>query len=160
MKRIFFLLLGAALAGCASSPIPEGYKGPLATIDDSYEYQTSTMSHFFVLTEVDGRRIEDSIGKTAEVNYGRGFYMDPWVTGRQVPAQPLTLKLLGSTYHAAPILALTGTSYSVSGEVQFHPQAGQRYIVKGTLGEDYRAVWLEDLDGQVVSQKIEVTSGD
>jgi hypothetical protein len=62
--------------------------------------------------------------------------------------------IIGCTHYAAPILAMAGTSYYVDGDVTFTPVAGATYIVKGSLGPDYSAVWIEDKDsGRQVGNK-------
>jgi len=147
------------LAGCVSftSPIPDGYQGSLATIKDSVRSHGSSKADFFYLTEVDGKRIEDSRIKTIQVNHGRGFYMQPVVLERKVPARMSTLKIVGRTEYAAPILALTNTVYQVVGDVSFRPEANRTYVVKGELGEAYSVVWIEDAEsGVMVVNKIEI----
>jgi hypothetical protein len=60
-----------AVAGCATSPIPEGYTGPIATIRDSARQESGTRSLFFFISEVDGKQIETSLAQTRAANYGR-----------------------------------------------------------------------------------------
>ncbi len=147
------------LVGCVSftSPIPDGYQGPLATIKDSVKSHSSSKADFFYLTEVDGKRIEDSRIKTIQVNQGRGFYMQPVALERKIPARTSVLKIVGRTEYAAPILALTNTVYQVAGEVSFRPEADRTYVVKGELGETRSIVWIEDAEsGAMVANKIEI----
>lgn len=160
MRKLFALSFTAVfLGGCATftSPIPENYSGPLATIKDSIKSYSSSKADFFYLSHVDEKRIEDSRSKTLQVNYGRGMHMTPVVVERKVPSQPLTFKIVGRTEYAAPILALTNSVYEVSGNVKFSPEKDRTYIIKGELGESYSAVWIEDAEtNSVVGEKIEI----
>lgn len=151
--------LSVALSGCAtfSPSVPEGYKGPVAIIKDSVKPHSEKKADFFYVSEIDGKRIEDSRIKTLNVNRGRGFNMTPSVIERNVPAQQATFTLVGRTEYAAPILALTNTVYQVTGKVTFSPETYRSYVVRGELAENYSAVWLEDeVTGKAIGQKIEV----
>ncbi|MGL4576035.1 MAG: hypothetical protein ACRCV9_14725 [Burkholderiaceae bacterium] len=159
MKKWFAALaagMSIVLAGCATNPIPEGYTGPRAYIRDTGSSETSSRAVMFWLNEVDGKQINTSPGETAAKNQGRGFSMSPVFIGRDVPAKPLTLKLIGSRIFAAPILGMTNPSYRVEGTVNFEPKDGKSYEVRGEVSEKYSAVWLVDVGtGEVVTVKIE-----
>jgi hypothetical protein len=43
----------------------------------------------------------------------------------------------------------------VSGTVTFAATPDQTYVVKGQLGPDYSAVWIETSAGEIVGTKIE-----
>lgn len=147
------------LQGCATftSPIPENYTGPVATIKDSVMAYSSAKADLFYLTHVEERRIEDSRSRTLKVNYGRGLNMTPVVLERKVPARTSTFKVVGRTEYAAPILALTNAVYQVTGDIKIAPEKDKTYIVKGELGENYSAVWIEDMEtNSVVGEKIEI----
>jgi hypothetical protein len=155
--RFLPLLLLSFLAGCVSAPqpVPTGYAGPLTRITDTSSPVSNTKIHFFELQKVDGREVQSSSVSTLRKNYGQGFYMEPVLESRDVPAGACTLKLAGVTHVAADILAFGGKMYFVSGEVPVTLEAGKKYAVKGVLSKAYSAVWLEDEAGKVVSQKIE-----
>ena len=158
-KHVLSLILVALLAGCATvkSTVPEGYTGSVATIRDSVTPYGTSKADFFCVTHVDGTRIEDSRTKTLQVNSGRGMYMAPVVLQRNVLAQALTFKIVGRTEYAAPIMALTHTVFEVSGDVKFVPEKDATYVVKGILGDNYSAVWIERADtNAVVGDKIEI----
>ena len=148
-----------SLGGCATftPPVPEGYTGPVAIIKDSVKPITQSKADFFYVSEIDGKRIEDSRIKTRGLNQGRGFNMTPSLVERNVPAQKATFTLVGRTEYAAPILALTNTVYQVTGKVTFAPETYRSYVVRGELGENYSAVWLEDeITSKTIGEKIEV----
>lgn len=156
MHRVLLLAVLVLVAGCTTQPVPDGYTGPLARVNDTSMPRSGTSVDFFYLAEVNGRRIPNSVVNTRQANYGRGFSMTPAVIGRDIPAEPSMVRIMGRTEHAAPILALMNKVYQVSGETEFTPQPNQIYTVKGVLGEDYSAVWIEDAAGAIVGQKIEV----
>lgn len=161
MMRLFALLaLGLAISGCTSSPVPEGYTGPLAHIEDSTGNSETPGVDFFVLDAVNGQAINESIAATLSANYGQGFYMQPVVVGRDVPAQRATFTIRGTTHYAAPILALTNTVFRIEGQVTFTPAANGRYVVRGKLGKHHSAVWIEEVGtGRVMDRKIERRDG-
>lgn len=156
----FFTVIFAVfmISGCATySPIPDGYTGPRARILDSVNIHSSTKADFFSVEAVDGQTIANSRIKTRQVNQGRGMFMGPVVIGRDIPARPTVLKLVGRTEYGAPILALTKAVYQVQGDIQFEPQANKSYVVKGELSENYSAIWIEDVEtNTVVGKKIEI----
>jgi hypothetical protein len=152
-------VLGIVLSGCAmGKPVPDGYAGPTARINDTSHPRSSTSVDFFYVSEVNGREIPNSVTETRSANYGRGFNMTPQVTSRLVPAEPSTFKIYGRTEHAAPILALVNKVYEVSGTSTFTPLPDHLYRVVGELQPDHSAVWIEDVDTQqMVGQKIEIS---
>lgn len=151
------VLAALALAGCVTSPAPEGYTGPLAKIADTYTTRSERSIDVFILDSYNAKKVENALSQTVSQNYGRGFAMDPVGYERDVPAVQATFSLRGRTHYAAPILALTNTVYQVKGDISFAPQAGRRYVVRGTLGPDYAAVWIEDAETKaVIGNKIEI----
>ncbi len=154
---VLLLALGALLAACTANPVPEGYSGPTARIADSWTPRGAESADFFYLAAIDGRRIESDLSVTAAANYGQGFSLTPVDYGRNVPARPAAFAVVGRTHYAAPILELLNRVYEVKGEVRFTPAPGRSYVVKGVLGDDYSAVWIEDeATGAPVAPKIEI----
>ncbi len=155
-SRILLLVGSVILAGCTTNmPVPEGYKGALAVIHDSVKPQDKTLAYFFELTKVDGRPVTSSTMSTRENNYGQGFHLSSTINERQVPAIDSTLSIQALSYYAAPILALGGENYEVRGDVKVSLKPNQHYYVKGDLSKNYSAVWLEDSNGKIVSEKIQ-----
>jgi hypothetical protein len=80
----FFVVAAFALllAGClTNSTLPEGYTGPTATIKDSVaadhenhgyflDKSLLTRADFFYVSRIDGKRVFNSLGKTAGANSG------------------------------------------------------------------------------------------
>jgi len=160
LKSILPVLFFAALSGCASyKPVPEGYTGPVATVSDSGFSEDGSKAQLFVLSEVDGNRIDSSIGATAAASHGRGFSLSTSIIQRQVPAKPMKVGLRATHTTAAPIQAIAsqiaGTFFSVEGVVDFSPQPNGKYIVKGELKKEGSSVWIEDADTQrPVTEKV------
>ncbi len=157
MRELLALSLVVFLSGCATipKPLPDNYKGPVTEIYDSSDQVSGTKVYFFELSKVDGRTIKTSSWETYEYNYGKGFNMSVQTNRRYVPAKKSVLTIEGVTHYAADILALFGSGYSVSGEVEVELEEDKDYYVKGKLSEDYSAVWLEDDEGNIVSEKVE-----
>ncbi len=84
--------------------------------------------------------------------------MTPVVLQRSVMAErSVQVHVKGRTHFAAPIQAMTGTVFQVKGVVEFMPRTNGKYVVKGEFGDDYSAVWIEDLETNVIAgRKVEV----
>ena len=159
-RFVVIVATAATLGACTSSPIPDGYTGPIASVTDSMTQRSATSVDIFYLAKIDGRSIDESLSATRSRNYGRGFAMDPVIVSRDVPAREETFTIVGRTDYAAPILALVNKVYEVSGETRFAPEPNKAYMVRGTLGDEGSAVWIEERDsGKLVGRKIEVKGG-
>ena len=158
MNNKFALYISLILvSGCAGTPkpIPDNYSGALSKIYDTKESVSSTRVYFYQLNKIDGRTIKTSSWETMKYNHGRGFSMTPKVNSRKVPSGKSVLTIEGVTHVAAPILSFTGGMYSVKGDVTVELEENKNYYVKGKLSKEYSSVWLEDEEGNIVSNKIE-----
>lgn len=160
MKFIAPLLAATLLAGCASvhEPVPQGHVGPVAIVEDSFRQLSTSKTDFFYVEQVDGHKIDNSRAKSLAANRGAGMRMTPQFEQRNIPAsRPTSLTIVARTEYAAPILTLTRSVYEVKGVVDFTPEPGKRYVVRGSLQADRSSVWLEEKESQqVVSKKIEI----
>ena len=138
--------------------VPDGYVGPQAVLDDSAKIHSSSKADFFVAEQIDGANIDNSWHETLRRNQGRGVRMTPYFIKRPLVAEkPLKVAVKGITHYAAPIQAMFGTVYQIKGVVEFTPKADTRYVVRGELGENYSAIWIEETASQqLVGQKVEV----
>jgi hypothetical protein len=149
-----------ALVGCASyQPVPAGYTGPTATLRDSGFSEDSTKAQIFALVAIDGNRTPNAFGASANASHGRGASLTTVFTERAVQARPMKVTLSGSHATGMPIHAMAsqmaGTFFSVEGTVDFAPQPGGRYVVKGELKKEKSAVWIEDeATGQPATAKV------
>ena len=161
MRRLVIAAFGVlAVAGCSSysPPVPEGYTGPTADLNDTYKVHSDSKVDFYFAEEINGAKVDNAFASTRRINRGNGLKMMPMSWYRPLVAEkPIKVKVKARTHHAAPILALARTVYEVTGVIEFVPNASAKYIVKGELDEQYSAVWVEDAkSGQVMGQKIEV----
>jgi len=160
LRNLPALFLSLILGACVNMPtsnVPNGYQGPFAVISDSVTPRAATTSDIFYLSAIDGLRIKDSLIATREGNAGRGRYLYTTMIDRPVLAQAGTFKVFGRTAYGAPFDEITHTVYQVSGDVRFTPQPSGHYVVRGILGADYSAVWIEDAESRtVMGEKIEI----
>ncbi|MEO8670831.1 MAG: hypothetical protein ABI411_05915 [Tahibacter sp.] len=157
MPRIIYFTFAAFLAGCAtlSNPLPDSYAGPTAKVRDTISNNDKHKGDICVMSALDGKAMTDSIVETEKRQRGMGLTLNSWVIERRVPAQPVRATLRCETVYSAPIFAMVGTNYRVDGVVDFVPQAGGHYVVRGVLTEAAQAVWIEDDDtGTVVTEKV------
>ena len=153
MKHLIFAAAAAlVLSGCATSPIPADYSGPLATIRDTGMAESANRSQFFFLAEIDGQLIDNGRSASKRANSGRGFGLTPQPFSRDVPAKQATFTLKGEIEYGAPIQAMmnAGTLYKAEKKVTFTPESRKTYVVKGVLTADKQDVWLEDDSGKRV----------
>lgn len=151
---------GYRLSGVVTCPAAHAARAAnVAVFRDSAKAINERSADLFYLSKIDDQKIEDSNMRTERVNRGRGMLMGHEVVERNVPAQPATFTIEGRTRYAAPILRIAGNTRTVTGTVTFTPQQHKTYIVKGRLGADYSAVWIEEeLEGggsRMVGDKIE-----
>jgi hypothetical protein len=152
LKRLFlpFLLtLAAICSGCVTAPaIPEGYSGPIATVNDSTMSETYNRAQFYYLGEIDGRRIDNVLFKTRQQNSGKGFSLATSQYSRQVPAGLRQLKLQAKIGYGAPIQEILNSStvYEVEKTISVTLESNKTYVVKGKLSAEEKSVWLEESD--------------
>lgn len=164
MQRMRNVWIAAVIAissyGCATyKPVPEGYTGPVANIADSGFAESRAKAQIFAVIEIDGNKVVNSFSASANASYGQGFALTTQFVSRAVPARPMKLKIRGSHTTGAPIHALfsqaAGSFFSVEGEIDFTPEAGGQYVVRGELRKEGSSVWVEDTRSkQPVTQKI------
>jgi hypothetical protein len=145
------------MAGCASSPTPKEYGGPTATLRDTARVEArATCGDFFFLYEYQGQSVDNAVSESAKHNAGNGFALrEAGNYERKIPAQSATFHIAGRTHCAAPIQELAGTVYLIDGDVKFTPMAGDTYVIKGELGPEHSAVWVEnEASGRQVGNKL------
>lgn len=149
MKKLALPILAFVLSGCATyNPVPPDYKGPTAVIRDTGFKEDSTKAQLFAVMAVDGNRIGNAFAGTAMASQGHGALITAVYPDRQVPVRQMKLTLRGSHATGAPVQALAsqvaGTFFSVEDTVDFLPEAGHVYLVKGDLKKEKSSVWIED----------------
>ena len=131
----------------------------VALVTDSGVVEGRSKAQLFVIAEVDGQKISNSIIDSRRVSSGTGFKLNTVFTSRELPARPMKVTLIGTHETGAPIHAiaseLRGTFFSVKGEVDFTPVPGGNYVVKGELKKIGSSVWIEEAaTGRVVTEKV------
>jgi hypothetical protein len=160
MKRLTFVLSVALLSGCASvqNSATEGYTGPTAHVDDSFNAVSGSKVEFFYVDKLDGHDMRNARSASLIANAGGGLRMTPVAAGRIVPAsKPISLVIVARTEYAAPILVLTNAVYQVKGTVDITLEPNKHYVVKGALSDASSSVGLEDAEShQVAGKKIQI----
>jgi hypothetical protein len=151
-------LLCLLLGGCSTlhNPVPKGYSGPLATIDDSFKIHSSKTADMFYIQKVNNKDVVNTHRKSFGASSGQGGALVTQGHSHQLPALKTKLILSGETMHGAPIgyLFNAGSNYLVRGEVDFIPEANKHYLISGELSKERSAVWIENLKGDIVSQVV------
>jgi hypothetical protein len=160
VKLIVTLIVALSLYGCASyKAVPDNYAGPKASLTDTGIREDGSKAQVFVLEEIDGKQILNSINASAGASYGQGFSLTTKFVSRDIPAQPMKVKLKGTHITGAPIQALfsqvAGTFLSVEGTIDFSPVDGGDYAVTGKLEKGASSIWIEDIKTHApVTEKI------
>lgn len=158
--RFFIVTCFLSIVGCAVPTVQPGEQtsGPVAMLNDSYQTLSRSKGNLYYVEKLDGVKIKNALTATAAATSGMGSQLVARGASRPIPARKLTLHLVGRTYHAAPIGQImgAGSNYLVEGTVEFTPEANQNYLVKGTLGEGYSAVWVENMAGERVSEIVKI----
>lgn len=151
MRRLSGVVLAVSLglAGCATyEPVPKDYAGPTATVADTGFSEDGSKAQIFALIAIDGNSILNAFSESARASHGRGFSLTTVFPERKVQVRTMRALIRGSHATGAPIHAIAstmaGTFYSVEGTVEFTPEAGRRYLVKGELKKEGSSVWIEE----------------
>lgn len=145
MKAPILGLIALALGGCGTvRPVPDGFTGDVAMLEDSFTMADGeSCGSFFILYQYDGHDVDNAVSASAQASYGQGFHMTAKGAERTVPAREATFNIIGRTHCAAPIQEMTRTVYFIEGDVSFTPEANQTYMITGELGPTQSAVWIE-----------------
>lgn len=155
MRSILLLPLVGMLSACAtvSSPVPEGYSGPVVELSDTGVRESGGKGTFFAALSIDGRDIDNALRQSRMASHGQGFALTMKFTQRQVPVVPMKVSVIGTHKTAAPIHELAaraaGTFFSVEGIVDFKPTEGRSYVVTGELKKAASCVWIADAETRV-----------
>lgn len=131
--------------------------GPRATIADSAGGGGIGGGTFFVLAEVDGKPVQNSIDASQRASRGLGANMRIVREERTVPAGRIKLKLVARNAQAAPIGELFAAlrNDAVEGVIEVELRPDTRYRVTGMLDPFRREVWLEEeCSKRIVGEKI------
>lgn len=157
MKKIILLSI-IFLSGCIStqSPVPDSFKGEVATIDDTLTRVSGSKAAFFILHAVDDIKLTNAISNSEAVS--RGSHLESRGATREIIAsKPQVFHLIGQIHHSAPIgyMFNAGDNYYIEGLIDFTPLPSQHYVITGKLSAKHSAIWIEDINGNIVSSIIE-----
>ena len=156
MRRIALAAVAFVVSSCALDPNqPEvTIQGPKASLSDTAEsidrpYSDSgTYGRFFAVTEINGKSVRNAISASRSSSYGLGSAFRIVQVSRDVPVSKLTAKVVATHFTGSPfnemVLRAAGKFVSLEGTVEFEPEAGRSYRVKGLLIKGCPSVWIED----------------
>jgi hypothetical protein len=164
--RSFKLVLATAslaLAGCATTyTVPEEYTGPTADLADSVMRESPGVLRAYAASKIDGNIVNNAIGASAQRSQVMGSIafglLEASVT-RTVEAKPMKVQLraqhMASAFAGFALLAKHQFYGVHDGVVDFDPKPGHKYQVKGAMGPEEIAVWIEDTaTGERVTDKV------
>jgi hypothetical protein len=164
--RSFKLLLATAslaLAGCATLyTVPKEYTGPTADLADSVMRESPGVLRVYAALKIDGKPADNAIGASAQRSQTFGSIefglLEASVT-RKVEARPMKVELraqhMAAAFAGFALLAKGQFYYNHTGVVDFDPKPGHKYQVKGAMGPEEIAVWIEDTaTGERVTDKV------
>ncbi|NVJ59348.1 MAG: hypothetical protein HWE27_03105 [Gammaproteobacteria bacterium] len=151
-RLLSIIVFSLMFYGCAApyKPVPEGYTGSIAYVEDTYSHKQTSTAHFYELAMVNGRHIESSWGATRSRNYGRGREFDPVMVKRRLPAEPLEVTIQAYQFFSTDFESMIGDNYLLQHTFNFTPKANEEYRVKGDVLWLRTSVWLEDSNGEKV----------
>lgn len=154
VTNTLLVLLLTLIVGCATlyTPVPDGYIGAVAQVEDTFDNKRSSIAHFYELAKVNGQNIERSWGATRGRNYGRGFHFEPVMITRKLPTIPLEVTLEAYRFFSTDGQGMFSDNYSLQHTFSFTPKASELYRVKGDVSVGRTSVWLEDSNGNRVEK--------
>lgn len=159
MRKLSIIIAIFILTGCVlhHRPLPDNYAGDTAMIADSFLRLSEGGANMYFIKSINGKPILNSVITSGDASYGQGLKLRALGETRRVLVKELTLHLVAEVYNSAPIVSIftAGSNYIVEGSIRFTPKVNEKYIVKGKLTKNYSAVWLEDINGNIVSDTIE-----
>jgi hypothetical protein len=162
MKYII-LIAFLCLTACKSTPALVGKGLPKANLIDTFEQNHKIDSaKFFIADKVNHIRIPNARGRSLDRSNGQGANLLLTGVERDIPIYLTSVNLVAELVHARPIdyiFANLDNSF-IKGVVKFRPKEGLNYLVKGHISADYTAVWIEDENGEIVTDLIEGIGSD
>ena len=130
LYRYLLLIVLATLGiGCASivSTIPEGYEGPTATLNDTFEHLSRSKGNFYFLAATEQGNVNNALSATYGASQGQGNKLSPMGAIRPLPTTPQKLTLVGQLHHAAPIgyMVNSDSNHRVEGVIEFTPKINE-----------------------------------
>jgi hypothetical protein len=161
--KYLILALSLMLGGCVTlhNPIPKDYSGSLANVHDSFKVHSSRSADIFYIKQINNKDVINAFWKTNRASIGQNGQLMTQGHSHRIPTRKNKLLLSGETTHGAPIgyVLNAGSNYVVQGELEFTAEKDKHYLISGELSKKRSAVWIEDIDGNIVSDVIEIIAG-
>lgn len=88
---------------------------------------------------------------TIDESYGKGNRLSTVHLENKVSAEKHVFSVVGKTVFTMPIRAITNALYELKGEIDFFPEQGRIYVIKGYLKEENSSTWIEDASsGEII----------
>ena len=121
--------------------VPEDYQGNIAVVSDTCRKCTSADREFFHLKAIDDQRVR---------NIGTNFWLYRDVQAKKQFAFISAEKNNFGSQFVTPLYPHP----SVEGVVEFDPKPDEHYLVNGEFTDKHSAVWIENLAGEIVTEKV------
>jgi hypothetical protein len=158
-KNYAVMLTALLLSSCvAPTPPPPAFTGSVAFLSMTSVTRGPFAENVFIVSAINGQPFAGEIYPSEPPPDVSLSPITGPLTSVTIPAsQPTRFTLSGYSVFQAPIFAMTMADYTLSGDINFVPVAGQNYTVKGTFTPSYSALWIENEDtGQLAAPKLEV----
>ena len=151
MRFLFAVLIFLSLVGGATVSKPmDCQTGSFFTLRDTVSHAESNKGEFFVVLEVDGRPIKNSLDETRGATCGPGNTLHSRYIQRQLPLRSMELKIIATHLSATPsdenASKAAGTFFKISNVFPFHTEDGRSYVVTGMLQKAKTCVWIADAE--------------
>lgn len=95
------------------------------------------------------------MGTFRGASQGQGFSFSTQLIELAILAIKSTFTIVGANANAAPIQSLFIDNFLIRGDIMFTPDADTEYTVKGVLGAEFSAVWIENNEsGEIIKNKV------
>jgi len=153
--RALFIVLSGIVSGCANTTVQSPPPGvPTAYLIDRVVARDRTTFEFYVVSAIDGRKVENSYSASKEKHRGRALVVEQELVRvtHEVAARPVRLQLEAKVMYGAAHVALANIGRRRSALTILEVELVEKgsYLVQGVLLEDRAEVWLVDAKGKRV----------
>ena len=162
MRLLTLGLLALGLSACETTPsrLLQADAGSGAVVRDSISNVQPSSGDYFFVYRVDGYEVANALFETQTGNRvdpvlsAPSQLLDPTVVERTLQARRTRLTLVGASTYATRDRAIASPLYTIVADLDFAPEAGQTYVVKGALAAEQSTLWLENAaTGAIVGGK-------
>jgi len=128
-----------------------------ASIEDTFSRKGTGSAYVFFVSKINGIPTKsNAMTESARASAGKGIYLHALGASRDIPTKPLKVSLTARVVHSAPIVFLADpdAKLKLEGDVEFTPTPNMKYFVKGILNKDQASIWIEDINGNLISKPL------